>query len=279
MKFEKIEFDSIYFDIYELADGIYATIFNQDLGFSSNAGFFDLGNLSIIFDTLMDPWATKDLIRANKAITKKEPSLLVNSHYHLDHVFGNRLFSKSIPILSGPGTLDQFDKGLRQAFNQLKNTAPSQLKNTEELLQKEKNPKKIIEYKNDILTYTEVQDLNFTLRPPDLLLYDKMIINGSTRSVEIINVGNAHAYDDLVAYFPEEKACFMGDLLFSKLDPDWANGINGNPWSTNPEHLKDVMNFYLEKDLDVYIPGHGTLCSKKEVNNIVAFLDKHFIKN
>jgi cyclase len=98
MKYEKIDFESIYFEIYELSDGIYATIFNQELGASSNAGFFDLENISIVFDTLMDPGATKDLINATKSITNKDPFLLINSHYHLDHVFGNRLFSKTINL-------------------------------------------------------------------------------------------------------------------------------------------------------------------------------------
>ena len=45
MNIEKIEFESIYIDIYKLSEGIYATIFNQEMGASSNAGFFDLGNI------------------------------------------------------------------------------------------------------------------------------------------------------------------------------------------------------------------------------------------
>jgi cyclase len=145
------------------------------------------------------------------------------------------------------------------------------------LLQKEKNPKKIREYKNDILTYKDIQNPDFKLRPPDILLYDKMKISGTTRSVEIINIGNAHAYDDILAYFPEEKICFMGDLLFAEPNPEWANGINGMPWSTDPEHLKEVMRFYLEQDLEVYVPGHGSLCTKKEVNNLIDFIDRYFI--
>jgi len=279
MKFEKIQFDSLYFDVFKLSEGIYATIFNQDMGFSSNAGFFDLGNISIVFDTLMDPWATKDLIKATKSITQKEPFLLVNSHHHLDHLLGNRLFSNSIPIMSGPGSLEQFDKAVLQAFNLLKDAAPEQIKATEELLQKEKDPKKIKEYENDVLTYKEVQNPDYTLRPPDLLLYDKIKISGTERYVEMINVGNAHSYDDIIAYFPEEEICFMGDLLFSTLDPEWAKGINGTPWSIDPKNFKKVMNIYLDKDLDCYIPGHGTICSKKEIKDTIEFLDKYFIKS
>ncbi|MFX1593939.1 MAG: MBL fold metallo-hydrolase, partial [Promethearchaeota archaeon] len=89
MEIKKLEFESIYFDLYNLNSGIYAAISAEKLP-SSNAGFFDLGNYLVIFDTLMDPYATDDLIRASKQYTNKEPSFVIISHYHMDHLFGNR---------------------------------------------------------------------------------------------------------------------------------------------------------------------------------------------
>jgi cyclase len=279
MEFKQIEFDSLYFDIKLLSEGIYAIIFNQEMGASSNAGIFDLGNISVIFDTLMDPWATKDLIRAVKSITEREPFLLINSHYHLDHIYGNRLFSDIMPIMSSLGTFKQFDKLVVEAFDRFRTQAPTQIEATKQLLQKTTDPKKIKEYENDLITYKEMQDPDFKLRPPDLIFHNKITIHGSERNVEIINVGNAHSYDDTIAYFPKSKICFMGDLLFATLDPEWAKGINGTPWAVNPDNFRDVMSGYLEKDLDVYVPGHGPLCSKKEVKATIEFLEKYFIKD
>ena len=40
---KKLDFESIYFDLYELSTGIYAAISAEKLP-SSNAGFFDLRN-------------------------------------------------------------------------------------------------------------------------------------------------------------------------------------------------------------------------------------------
>jgi glyoxylase-like metal-dependent hydrolase (beta-lactamase superfamily II) len=104
-----------------------------------------------------------------------------------------------------------------------------------------------------------------------------MTINGTNRSVEIINIGNAHSSEDIIAYFPSEKICFMGDLLFATLDPEWAKGINGTLWALDPQNFRQVMKTYYEKDLDVYIPGHGAICSKKEVKALIDFLDKYFL--
>lgn len=277
MKFEKIEFESIYLDVFKLTKGIYATIFNQEMGSSSNAGFFDLGDKTIIFDTLMDPFSTEDLIQASKSVTNKDPFLLINSHFHLDHVFGNRLFSKSMPIMSSPGTLNQFNEELLEQFERFRDRAPTEFKNTEDLLKKEKDPKKILEYKNDLITWKKIQDPTFSLRPPDLLLYDKMEINGTERSVEIMNVGNAHSYEDIIAFFPKEKICFMGDLLFSQLDPEWATGSTGMNFAVDPSNFQNVMRNYHDKDIEVYVPGHGTLCSKEEIKATIDYLGKYFI--
>ena len=70
---KKLDFESIYFNLYELSKGIYAAITAEKLP-SSNAGFFDLGNYVVVFDTMMDPYATDDLIKASKQFTKKDPS-------------------------------------------------------------------------------------------------------------------------------------------------------------------------------------------------------------
>lgn len=277
MNIKRIPFDSIYLEIYELSKGIYASIWNQNLGPSSNAGFFDLGNILVVFDTMMDPFSTRDLITAIKLITGKDPFLLINSHAHMDHIFGNRLLSNSVPILSSNGALNRFQKDLMEQLDNMRKNAPTQFKNTEELLKNEKNPNKIIELKNDLKTYKEIQDPNFKLRTPDLILKDRLRIKGTDGSVEIINVGNAHSYEDIIAYFPDEKICFMGDLLFTNLDPSWANGINGTPWAVNPQNFRDIMKKYYEKDLDVYVPGHGALCTKKEVNETIDYLEKYFL--
>ncbi len=248
------------------------------MGPSSNAGFFDLGNITIIFDTLMDPFSTEDLIKASEAITNKNPFLLINSHWHIDHIFGNHLFPNSMPIMSSFGTLNQFQNSLPERLNLFKERASTELKNTEELLKKEKDPNKIIEYQNDLVTYKKIQDPNFTLRLPDLFLSSKMKINGTERSVEIINVGNTHSYDDLIAYFPNERICFMGDLLFANLNPELAQGFDNIPFAVDPINFKNILEYYLKKDIKVFVPGHGTLCTEKEVKESIEFLDKYFIK-
>ncbi|NHJ22585.1 MAG: MBL fold metallo-hydrolase [Candidatus Lokiarchaeota archaeon] len=273
----KLDFKSIYFDLYELSPGIFAVISAEKLP-TSNAGFFDLGNYSIIFDTLMDPFSTIDLIKASKQFTNKDPSFVIISHYHLDHVFGTRKFPMNIPIISSYETLLETQETLKTRFQDFKKRAPQELKRTEEALLKEENPDKILELKNDINTWNEIKDPSFTLRLPDFCIKNSITINGSKNQVQILYIGAAHSKGDIIALFEKERICFMGDLLFELTDPSWADPTSDIPKPPNPEHFRDTLLEYAEKDIEIYVPGHGNLCTKKEMRENAEFYDKYYIK-
>jgi len=276
MEAKKLDFESIYFDLYELSSGIFAAM-SADKFPTSNAGFFDLGNYLVIFDTLMDPYSTIDLIKASKQFTNKEPSFLINSHHHMDHLFGNRIFPMNVPIISSFEALEQAKESLNTRFKDFKERAPAELKRTEGELLTEKNPAKILELKNDINTYTEISKPSFNLRLPDFIINDSITLKGTKNQVQIIYIGAAHTKGDIIAFFGKEKICFMGDLLFEKTDPGWVTtpGIAVPP---NPTRLRDTLLEYADKDIEVYVPGHGNLSTKKQLRKNAEFYDKYYIK-
>ena len=277
MDIKKLDFESIYFDLYELNTGIYATITAEKLP-SSNAGFFDLGNYLVIFDTMMDPYATDDLIRASKEFTKKDPSFLINSHYHTDHLFGNRKFPIETPIISSSETLSLYHKNSEETLTRYRGIATRELKRIKEEINKVTEPNKILEINNDVNTYNEILGPNFELRPPDFIISDSFVIEGTENKVQIIYIGAAHSPGDLIAYFEKEKIVFMGDLLFEETDPNWATTTNSVPVPANPQRLRDTLIDYMEKNIDIYIPGHGKICSKKILQENAEFYEEYFIK-
>ena len=274
---KKLDFESIYFDLYELNTGIYAAITAEKLP-SSNAGFFDLGNYLVIFDTMMDPYATDDLIRASKEFTKKDPSFLINSHHHTDHLFGNRKFSIETPIISSSETLLIYNQNSEETLTRYRGIATRELKRIKEEIKKETDPNKILEMNNDISTYNEILEPSFELRPPDFIINDSFTIEGTENKVQIIYIGSAHTPGDLIAYFEKEKIIFMGDLLFEETDPNWATTTDPAPVPANPQRLRDTLIDYMEKDIDIYIPGHGKICSKKILQENAEFYEEYFIK-
>ncbi len=277
MEIKKLDFETIYFDLYELSPGIYAAITAERFP-SSNAGFFDLGNYSIIFDTLMDPFSTDDLIKASKQFTNKEPSFVINSHYHTDHLFGNRKFPLETPIICCSETLSTFQENLDDTLQRWKGIAKQELERTNEIIKEETEPTKILEYNNDIKTYSEILEDSFSLRPPDFIIDGSFIIEGTENKVQVIYIGDAHTPGDMVAYFEKEKIVFMGDLLFEETDPNWYTTTDPAPRPTNPQRLCDTLIEYMEKDIDIYIPGHGKICSKKILKENAEFFEEYFIK-
>ncbi len=277
MEARKLEFESIYFDLYELSSGIFAAISAEKMP-TSNAGFFDLGNYLVVFDALMDPYSTVDLIKASKQFTNKEPSFLINSHHHMDHIFGNRKFPMNVPIISSSEALIEAQQTLGTRFKDFKERAPEEIKRTEELLLKEKDPNKILELKNDVKTWNEIKEPSFSLRLPDFIINNSFTIQGTKNQVQIIYIGAAHSKGDIIAYFEKEKICFMGDLLFEETDPSWATAAEGVPRPPDPEHLRDILLEYAEKDIAIYVPGHGNLCTEKELRENADFYNEYYIK-
>jgi cyclase len=68
-------------------------------GGGGNSGVFEGDSLVIVIDTKMEK-AADDLYKLVQEIAEKKPILVINTHFHPDHVGGNKHFAKW-PILAG----------------------------------------------------------------------------------------------------------------------------------------------------------------------------------
>src|SRR4051812_33749820 len=84
---------SKHFTIQKLSEGVWAAINNDNYGHAiCNAGIVDLGDKTLLFDPFMNLDAAAELKAMARELTHKEASIVINSHYHNDHVRGNQLF-------------------------------------------------------------------------------------------------------------------------------------------------------------------------------------------
>src|SRR5450830_703053 len=96
--------ESRHFVFEQLADGVFAAI-ERDGGWAiSNAGIVDLGGLTVVYDTSLTPRAAQDLRRFAEEVTGRAPDIVVNSHYHNDHIWGNQVFAPEAQIVSSART-------------------------------------------------------------------------------------------------------------------------------------------------------------------------------
>ena len=187
---EKLKFESEYFTLFRLAKSCYAAIEKENTLTGSNAGFVDLGDQIIVFDTFLSIDAAKDLIRAVKEETGKKIDLVINSHVHTDHIIGNQLFD--VPIISTKQTKEAIENSLPETMIKLKALPVDFIERRkeeiieEEDLDKKKNLKNELNFIENLLKY----EIEVTL--PNKIINENIIIEGKNGNAGLEIVENAN---------------------------------------------------------------------------------------
>jgi len=89
------------------------------------------------------------------------------------------------------------------------------------------------------------------------------------QKVELHYFGPAHTSGDVVVFCPEEKAVFMGDLIFIGRDPLVHRHKNGNSFG-----LVRVLQETLKLDADVFLSGHADKATRSDVEAMIKSLEE-----
>ncbi len=237
-----MNYNSPYFTLYEVVPDIYAAIEKENMNVGSNAGFFDLGDRIIIFDTFLNIEAAKDLKQAAMEITGKPASMIVISHFHTDHIIGLPAFMSDKDhkpmVVTAPFTQDIMERELEADIKEIHGLPESKMQEFRDQLANAETETERLNAENTLRFYNNIRHPEVTAVIPNLTITDKLIIHGTKHTVELINIGTAHTTEDIIAYFPTEKIVFMGDLLFSNHDP-WIG-------SGDPKYIREMMDLIIQ---------------------------------
>lgn len=250
--------DSKHFELVCVKEGIYAAIAKEGSGSLGNAGFIDLGDSLLIFDTFFTPQAAEDLRSAAEALVAKPIAYVVNSHWHGDHVFGNQVFPEA-EIVSTTLTHETMKNKNTEFIEYFKGMLPDYIQKTEAKLQVETDEQKQRELELEIRGDRELLKAVPLLRNvlPTITFDHRMVIHGSKRSVELISYGGGHTISDSFLYIPEEQIAFMGDLVQVDHHPLCRDG--------NPKEWLDILTRVELLGLQTIIPGHGQVAGEDSV--------------
>jgi len=252
-----------YFDLFKLCEGVFAAIENEKHQAGSNAGIVDLGDFVVVFDSFLDVDAARDLRLASIKLTGKEPSFVINSHSHSDHVIGNSMFSKETRVLSSYKIKELLENEARKDWTSLRERYSKRTKELAEKTRSEKNPRKLLDYENELLFARALMKPDATLRTPDIVFSDSMMFSG--RAMMRLRVyPQAHSEEDIIAWLPELRVCFMGDLLFSHTHP-WIG-------SGDPDRLIMALEEILKHQIVTFVPGHGNLATREDVLDQILYV-------
>jgi glyoxylase-like metal-dependent hydrolase (beta-lactamase superfamily II) len=210
----------------ELAAGVFAYTAEGD----PNSGVIVGDNGVMVVDATATPVMAKVLLEQIRSVTDKPVRHVLLTHYHAVRVMGASGFDAQEIIASG-ATYDLIEERGQEDFESEVNRFPRLFRAVE-----------------------TVPGLTW----PTMTFETRMTVWLGKRRVEVMHLGRGHTKGDTVAWLPEEKVLFSGDLVEYSATPYTGDAYLGN-W---PATLDRLAALGAEK----LVPGRGdALTSAVEV--------------
>ena len=223
-------------ELREVAPSVYAYIQaggpGKDNVSVSNAGVIVGDDSVMVIDTLTAPMHAKQFIAAIRKVTDKPFRHVINTHHHGDHINGNQYFMPA-EIVAHPYCRDEVVKQV--AGPALWPKREGWADGTEE--------RRIV--------------------PPVTTFENRMTYHYGNTIVELMFMGPAHTYGDIVAYLPQHRLLFAGDIAFYYVAP-FAQNAHVTKWLENIDRI-------MKMDVQMIVPGHGPIGGKPELAEMADY--------
>jgi cyclase len=234
------------FQLKPIGPNIWAAIDDAKGNAGANAGFV-IGDDSVaVIDTFENEAAANALLAEIRKLTPLPIKFVVNTHYHLDHVAGNRVFADA-------GAVIVAHRNLRRWIN------------TENL-----------KFFGDKIKPEEKTMVEHLIGPQ--VAYDSglSLFLGSRRLDIIFFEG--HTGGDSVVAIPDASIVFCGDLFWRKTLPNLIDATT-SAWVESLGDIVALPSQNVPKDsvsrAAVFVPGHGdvgTASDAQDFRNYLEFL-------
>ena len=237
--------------LHELGNDLYAYLQPDGSWGWANAGLVVDGKATLLVDTLYDLKLTQEMLdtmrRAAPAAAQIET--VVNTHANGDHCYGNQLVSGA-EIIASARTAEEMTSGVSPMVMAM-------------LMKQAATMGQLGEYLRRIFGPFEWD--NITLTPPNKTFEGELTVHVGGKTVQLMEVGPAHTQGDTMAYLPDQRVVFTGDILF----------IGGHPiiWAGPTSNWLRACDRILALDVETIVPGHGPLTDKKGVAEVKGYLE------
>ncbi|MCY7300740.1 MAG: MBL fold metallo-hydrolase [Ilumatobacteraceae bacterium] len=231
--------------LHELGDACYAYLQPDGSWGWSNAGLVVGDGASLLIDTLFDLKLTREMLDAMAAPTATAPiGTLLNTHANGDHCYGNQLV-QGAEIVASAATAHEMSE-VPPAMLHALNTAPGE----------------VGELFRHFFGAFDFDGIDVTM--PTRTFSGRLDLEVGGRTVQLIEVGPAHTRGDTIAYVPDAKTVYTGDILF----------IGGTPivWAGPLSNWVAACDLMLAMDVETVVPGHGPLTDKAGVATVRDYL-------
>jgi glyoxylase-like metal-dependent hydrolase (beta-lactamase superfamily II) len=262
-------FDRGFARVTEFAPGVWVTIAELSrLECASNGGVIAGRDAVLIIEGHMQREGAALEIETARKVSKAPIRGAVNTHFHMDHTFGNIAYAEQhIPILAHEKTVVLMKEQYASVKGADKSSLLEPLKKkvaqaADELdRQRKEEDLKSFQWMFDAIDRATLAFPTETLTAGDTP--KRIDLGGLTATIEY---QPGHTPTDLVVRVPERELVFTGDLLFHDAYPV-APDADMIAW----RKVLDRFAGYSRKTR--FVPGHGPICGHETVRNQAALFD------
>lgn len=203
-------------EVDEVAAGVFAYVQPDGTWFINNCGFVTGSDATVVIDATSTEARTRAFIDAIRAETQQPITTLVNTHHHADHTHGNYLFDGATIVAHRECRRVMLGVGLPDY--------------------------------SAAFPGVEWGDLRFAA--PTLTFDGGLDLHVGDTLVQLQDLGHvAHTEGDIMAWLPQQRVLFSGDLVFH----------GGTPFALfgSVEGTLAAMDRLEAFGAEVLVPGHG----------------------
>lgn len=253
------------FTVEPLAPGVWAVVNKDWSAASANAAIIDLGDETLVFDSLFTPEAGAELRRTAERLTGRPVRYLVLSHWHNDHVRGAQEFPQTT-IISSVRTRELITEREPPEIAGEKKIVDARIEREKKRLTEETDAEPRRERLFWVSYYEAMKrshpQLRLTL--PNVTFEKRMIIDGTARRVVLLEYAG-HTGSDAIAFLPSERIALLGDLHFVNHQPYLPHG--------HPDEHRAALRAIKELAPERVLPGHGPVSGPQTLDTLIAFIN------
>ncbi len=257
---------SPHFRLERLGEGLYLAVAIAGTGAMGNAGIVDLGNETLVFDTMLTAQACRDLRAAAERLTGRAPRYVVNSHFHCDHTIGNVVFADATIIATTP-TAPLIAAENEKLLRMLRERGPAmdaEMRAAAAAATDSAVRRDLEEQSDDYLALMREAEVT-RVRLPEVTFDSRLTFHGSRRQAQLICWGGGHTLSDAVLYLPTERVLFAGDLIFYRCHATLAD--------CDPAEWLRILGEMESLEVDTLAPGHGAVTTPVAIAEQRAYLE------
>jgi glyoxylase-like metal-dependent hydrolase (beta-lactamase superfamily II) len=218
-------------DWVEHGDGVYSRMYAS---LSLNVGVVDCGDAVAVVDTRAHPGQAEELIADLRRLTALPVGLVINTHHHWDHTFGNSSF-RPAPIWGHVRCAEILEAEGELMRDDVARSWPGP--------------------DGEQIGRVEIV-------PPDHTFTGSAAPGCEGRTIELRYLGRGHTDNDIVASVPDAGVVFAGDLIEEAAPPVYGDAY--------PLEWPATLRSLLGLEWKTAVPGHGTPVDRSFVTDQAA---------